>query len=170
NLNAIEEAQGYAQLIEQFHLTQDEAGKKVGKSRAVVANALRLLKLPTEVQGAVREGRISVGHAKVILGLASADLQRRAAERVLKQGLNVRQTEELVTRLQTRSTPGAPAKGGQPTVTGDAQIADLEARLQERLGTKVSLRYAQGKGTLEIRFFNDADLERVLQIIGVQSD
>src|SRR5579883_3477909 len=100
NLNPIEEAQGYAQLIGQFELKQEEVASRVGKSRAVVANALRLLKLAPDLQAAVRDGRLSVGHAKVILGLESDKLQKTAAERVMKDGLNVRQTEVLITRLQ----------------------------------------------------------------------
>ena len=103
NLNPIEEAHGYAQLTEQFQLKQEEVATKVGKSRAAVANALRLLKLPPSLQASIREGRLSVGHAKVILGLASEQHQRLAAERILKEGLNVRQTEALVARLQARS-------------------------------------------------------------------
>src|SRR5450432_4212381 len=102
NLNAIEEAHGYAQLAEQFQLTQEEIALKVGKSRAVVANATRLLRLPDAVQKFVREGRLSVGHAKVILGLADEKSQRLAAERVIKEGLNVRQTEGLIAKLQKR--------------------------------------------------------------------
>src|SRR5664280_2047063 len=91
NLNAIEEAHGYEQLAGQFQLTQEEIAVKVGKSRAVVANAVRLLKLPQVIQNSVREGRLSVGNAKVILGLADEKNQKLAAERVIKQGLNVRQ-------------------------------------------------------------------------------
>ena len=102
NLNALEEAQGYAQLAEQFQLTQEEIALKVGKSRAAVANATRLLKLPAAVQKFVREGRLSVGHAKVILGLSDEKNQNLAAERVIKDGLNVRQTEGLVAKLQSR--------------------------------------------------------------------
>src|SRR5437588_9516652 len=102
NLNPIEEAQGYAQLIEQFQLKQEEVALKVGKSRAVVANALRLLKLAPAIQTYVRDGRLSVGHAKVILGLISEKQQELAAERILKEGLNVRQTEALVAKLQAR--------------------------------------------------------------------
>ena len=93
NLNPIEEAGGYAQLIGQFDLTQEQAAAKVGKSRVVIANALRLLKLAPELQAFLREGRLSVGHAKVILGLPSPEEQRLAADRVLKKSLNVRQTE-----------------------------------------------------------------------------
>ncbi len=171
NLNPIEEAQGYAQLIEQFQLTQELAAVKVGKSRAVVANALRLLKLAPELQGYLRHGQLSVGHAKVILGLPGAAEQRLAAERVLKDGLNVRQTEDLVARLQQSSTQ-APAKSaaGRPAAPRDVHVASLETKLQERFGTKVALRYRKGKGAVEIRFFNDDDLDRILQIAGVKMD
>jgi len=104
NLNAIEEAQGYAQLVEQFQLKQEEVASKVGKSRAAVANSLRLLKLAPEIQSYLRDGRISVGHAKVILGLANERQQKHAADRILRDGLNVRQTETLVSHLQARAT------------------------------------------------------------------
>ncbi len=167
NLNAIEEAQGYAQLVSQFQLTQEEAATKVGKSRAVVANALRLLKLPQVVQNYLREGRLSVGHAKVILGLTVEREQQLAAERVIKEGLNVRQTEGLIARMHTRGTkPGAKA-GLIVPLPADAHVADLENRLRERLGTKVQLRYLKGKGTVEISFFSDQELERILQVMGV---
>jgi ParB family transcriptional regulator, chromosome partitioning protein len=170
NLNPIEEAQGYAQLVEQFQLTQEEAARKVGKSRAVVANALRLLKLPAEVQGWLREGRLSVGHGKVLLGLVNEKHLKLAAQRILRDGLNVRQTEALVSHLHARE--GAPGTKAGPLAppTRDTHVASLENRLRERLGTKVHLRYAQGKGALEIAFFSDAELERLLQILGVSAD
>ncbi len=166
NLNPIEEAQGYSQLVEQFALKQEEVALKVGKSRAVVANALRLLRLPPSIQAYLREGRLSVGHAKVILGLASDKQQTQAAERILKDGLNVRQTEALVAHLQARAAAGAKTHPAAP-LPRDAHVASLENQLRERLGTKVQLRYAQGKGAIEIAFFSDADLERVLQMLGV---
>jgi ParB family transcriptional regulator, chromosome partitioning protein len=167
NLNAIEEAQGYAQLVEAFQLKQEEVATKVGKSRAVVANALRLLKLPTTIQASIREGRLSVGHAKVILGLATEAHQKLAAERILKEGLNVRQTERLVAHLQARES-GTVTK--PLPLTQDAHVASLENKLRERLGTKIHLRYAQGKGALEITFFSDAELERILQVLGISPD
>ena len=170
NLNPIEEAHGYAQLIEQFQLKQEEVATKVGKSRAVVANALRLLKLPSSLQGSIRAGRLSVGHAKVILGLASERNQRAAAERILKEGLNVRQTEALVARLQSREAGAVTKPGAIIPLTRDAHVASLENQLRERLGTKVHLRYAQGKGALEITFFSDAELERILQVLGISPD
>jgi len=167
NLNPIEEAHGYAQLIEQFQLKQEEVATKVGKSRAVVANALRLLKLPSPIQVSLRDGRLSVGHAKVILGLAGEAQQKLAADRILREGLNVRQTEALVARLQARETGtvGQPIPPLPPP--RDAHVASLENQLRERLGTKVHLRYAKGRGALEIAFFSDAELERILQVLGV---
>ncbi len=168
NLNPIEEAQGYAQLIDQFQLKQEEVASKVGKGRVVVANALRLLKLAPEIQAFVRDGRLSVGHAKVILGLNRAEEQRLAADRVIKQSLNVRQTEDLVARLQNRGATSAGAKSSALPLVTDAHAADLRRRLQERLGTRVDLRYRQGKGALQIHFYNDDDLERVLEMIGLK--
>ncbi|MSU59450.1 MAG: ParB/RepB/Spo0J family partition protein [Pedosphaera sp.] len=169
NLNPIEEAQGYAQLVAQFQLTQEEVAVKVGKSRAVVANALRLLKLSPAIQTFLREGRLSVGHAKVILGLTAEPNQKLAAERVIKDGLNVRQTEGLVAKLQHR-VPRGPGKTGIAPPQTDAHVADLENRIRERVGTKVHLRYAAGKGSVEISFYSDDELERVLQILGVNAE
>jgi ParB family transcriptional regulator, chromosome partitioning protein len=168
NLNPLEEAQGYSELIETFQLRQEDVALKVGKSRTVVANALRLLRLPPEVQTFLRDGRISVGHAKVILGLPGPSEQKLAAERVIRQSLNVRQTEELVTSwpqmaqngVASRTTTGVP-------VMRDVHVANLETRLRERLGTKVQLRYRQGKGALDIRFFSDDELDRILEIMGI---
>ena len=168
NLNPIEEAHGYAQLVEQFQLTQEDVAVKVGKSRAVVTNALRLLKLTIGIQEAIRDGLISVGHAKVILGLVNEKQQKLAADRVMKEGLNVRQTEALVARLQARGTT-KPAGATTPLVH-DANVVEVENRLRERFGTKVRLKYTQGKGSVEISFFNDEDLERILAIVGVKAD
>jgi len=168
NLNALEEAQGYAQLAEQFQLTQEEISAKVGKSRAVVANAMRLLKLPEQIQKYVRDERLSVGHAKVILGITDEKNQKVAAERVIKEGLNVRQTEGLVAKLLKRGSKKiAPQPETISVPAGDPHVADLEAKLREVFATKVQLKYAEGKGSLEISFFSDAELERILQILGV---
>ncbi|MGD0743630.1 MAG: ParB/RepB/Spo0J family partition protein [Verrucomicrobiota bacterium] len=171
NLNAIEEAHGYAQLAEQFQLTQEDIAAKVGKGRVAVANALRLLKLPATLQNFIRDGRLSVGHAKVILGLASERDQQIIAERVIKQGLNVRQTEGLVAKLQKRGSRRAPPRPELvAAAAGDPHIADLEARLREVFATKVQLHYEQGKGSVEISFFSDEELERILQVLGVKPE
>ena len=171
NLNAVEEAHGYGQLAEQFHLTQEDIAAKVGKSRAAVGNALRLLKLPAVVQKYLRDGRLTVGHAKVILGLADEKQQQLAAERVIKEGLNVRQTEGLVPRLQTRGSRKTATK--LETIAapaGDPHVADLEAKLREVFASKVQLHYVQGKGSVEILFFSEEELERILQILGVRAE
>ena len=140
----------------------------------MVANALRLLRLPQTVQDYIRDGRLSVGHAKVILGLTNEKDQKLVAERVIKEGLNVRQTEGVLARLHKRGPRGTANKeagAGVLTVpVTDPHVADLEDRLREVFATKVQLRYAEGKGTVEISFFSDAELERILQILGVAMD
>lgn len=168
NLNPIEEAHGYHQLIEQFQLKQEEVATKVGKSRAVVANSLRLLRLVPAIQDSIRDGLLSVGHAKVILGLENEKQQQVAAARILKEGLNVRQTETLVARLQSGAT--SKKSGASGPLVHDANVTDLENKLRERLGTKVRLKYHQGKGSLDISFFSDDDLNRILEILGVKVD
>jgi ParB family transcriptional regulator, chromosome partitioning protein len=170
NLNPIEEAQGYAQLVEQFQLTQEDVATKVGKSRAVVANALRLLRLAPDIQAYLRDGRLAVGHAKVILGLTNEKHQKQAAERVLREGLNVRQTEGLISHLQAREAAAGDKPGPVSVRPKDPHLANVETRLRERLGTKIHLRYSQGKGALEITFFSDAEFERILQILGIAPD
>jgi ParB family chromosome partitioning protein len=132
-----------------------------------VANSLRLLKLPNRVQTALGDGRITVGHAKVLLGLTDSSALERAAERVLAAGLSVRQTEELVTKV---SREAGSTRGAKRVANQDPHVNDLEQRLRERFGAKVSLRYRQGKGALEIRFFSDGELERLLGILGVSVD
>jgi ParB family chromosome partitioning protein len=171
NLNPLEEALGYSQLLEQFQLRQEDVATKVGKSRVAVANALRLLKLTPEVQAYVRDGRLSVGHAKVILALPLAEQHKLVAERILKNSLSVRQTEELVTHLQSQpAAPSSKPSSNLVITNRDAHVVSLENKVRERFGTKVALRYRGGKGALEIKFFNDADLERILGVIGVKVD
>jgi ParB family chromosome partitioning protein len=167
NLNPVEEAQGYSQLISQFGLTQEEVSAKVGKNRATVANALRLLRLPPQVQDWLRDQKLTAGHAKALLGLSTEPEQQSAAARVLREGLNVRQTEALVVKLQARTVGGS-----RIVVTGssrDPHVTTLEDKLRQRLGTKVCLRYNAGKGAVEIAFFSDAELERVLDVLGVDA-
>ena len=169
NLDSIEEARGYAQLMDQFDLTQEEIAAKVGKNRATVANALRLIKLPTEVQTYVRDGLLSSGHAKAILGLKNARDQVAAAKRAIKKELSVRQTEELVAALG-QAVPGKVRRGPAAKGAANTHILDLEGKLRDRLGTKVALRYRKGKGSVDIKFFNDEDLQRILEALGIEAD
>jgi ParB family chromosome partitioning protein len=170
NLNPMEEANGYSQLIQQFKLTQEEVSQKVGKSRASVANGLRLLRLPSGVQTQVRENRVSVGHAKVILGLHTEQQQTAAAEQIIREGLNVRQTEELVARLLAPPPPPEAKPATKAVPLRDANVTSLEEQLREKFGTKVRLKYSNGKGALEISFFSDDELQRVLDLCGIQND
>ncbi|MEI8315798.1 MAG: ParB/RepB/Spo0J family partition protein, partial [Verrucomicrobiota bacterium] len=152
NLNPVEEARAYEQLATAFKLTQEQIAEKVGRSRAAVANALRLLALPAEVLAWVGNGQLSVGHAKVILGLSISEEQQLVAERVLKRGLTVRDTEQLVEQLKRTVTPGT------RTVTGAIKTADIlaiEERLQQRLGTAVSVRHGKKKGKIEIAYYSN---------------
>ena len=170
NLDPIEEAKGYAQLMDQFDLTQEEIATKVGKNRATVANTLRLIKLPAEVQAYVRDGLFSSGHAKAILGLKNAKDQIAAAKRVIKKELSVRQAEELVAALGQAAPDKTKRGSAAKRSSTDAHILDLESKLQEKLGTKVSLRYRKGKGSVDIKFFNNEDLQRILDAFGIRTD
>lgn len=174
NLNPIEEALGYTELVQQFDMTQEMVAEKVGKSRASVANALRLLKLAPEIQNHLRNNRLSVGHAKVILGVNEHEQQVLVCERVLRDSLTVRQAEKLIRELtnasNTTKNEDTGEEGGTSTYVRDANIIDLEGKLQERFASKVLLRYRKGKGAVEVRFFNDEDLERILQILGIETD
>ena len=167
DLNPVEEAQGYALLMEAFDLTQEATAQRVGKSRAAVANAVRLLNLPESLQTHLRQGRLSVGHAKVILGLEGAQQQTLVANRVIKESLSVRETEELIDKLQGGST-GKTSTQRNPQTRG-VHVTSLENRLKEKLGTKVSLTYREGKGALTIKYFSDDDLERILKILDVET-
>lgn len=167
DLNPIEEARGFALLIEAFQLTQEDAAQRIGKSRATVANALRLLSLSEEIQDHLRQGRLSVGHAKVILGLDDAARQTRVAKRVIQHSFSVRETEDLVARLQAGPAPKGKTKT-RPSEAREVHVTALENSLTETLGTKVSLRYRGGKGSLNIKFFSDDDLERILKLLGVE--
>jgi len=163
NLNAIEEAQGYAQLTEQFQLKQEEVATKVGKSRAAVAMRYAFLKLPL-LQASIREGRLRgprQGHTALSVSRTSAS----ASERIFKEGLNVRQTEALVARLQAVKA-AASSNLSRRTTNRDAHVASLENQLRERLGTKVHLRYARAKRSGN-HVFSDAELERILHILGI---
>jgi ParB family chromosome partitioning protein len=161
DLNPIEEAQGYQRLIEEFGFTQTQAAKAVGKKRSTIANALRLLSLDETERQMVRDGLLSVGHAKVLLGVANKKKRTELAKRVVAEGLSVRQLEELVNSersVSRRSRRGAKAKS--------PELVQLEEELQRRLGTRVSVTYRKGAGRISIEYYSDEELERLLELIG----
>ncbi len=172
NLNPIEEARGYDELAARFSLNQEEIAAKVGKSRAAVANSLRLLKLPDDIQERVRSGAISSGHAKVILGLPLEEDQQIAADQTIRLGWSVRALEDWVAhRLYLRQTADSNvAPQPKPAVAPDAHVLDLQNRLQQRFGSKVQIRYRKGKGAITVHFFTDDDLDRILDIFSVKLD
>jgi len=166
DLNPIEEAQGYARLAEEFGMKQEEIAQKVGRSRAAVANAIRLLDLDPQIQTWVEKDLLSVGHAKVLLGVKAAEEQLKLAETVLRRNSSVRQTERLVARhlggwKKRRQTTQIPVTS--------ATIADLQDRLRQHLGTNVAIHHGPKRGRIEIEYYGDDDLERILSIVGLNS-
>ena len=167
DLNPIEEARGISNLMENFHLTQDAVSQRLGKPRSSVANSLRLLKLPDEVQGYISKGLISLGHAKIISGIDDPVQQTILARRVIENGLNVRNTEETLKRMKNdsaRRTPGSHASYAAQT----AVIKDIQNRISTRLNAGVEIKHTPKHGKIVIEYFGNDDLQRILEIIGVK--
>ncbi|MDF3057896.1 MAG: chromosome partitioning protein ParB [Rariglobus sp.] len=170
-LNPLEEAYGYASLIRDFDLTQEAVSERVGKGRATVANALRLLSLDAELQGYIAKGILSVGHAKVLLGIEDAAQRAVIARRVLEEGLSVRATEKLVQAKKA----GAPAPSTQSagnrklTVTDAAAVAGIEKKLTSHLGARVALQHTPKKGKIVIAYAGNDDLQRILEKLGIEA-
>jgi ParB family transcriptional regulator, chromosome partitioning protein len=165
DLNPIEEAQGYARLAGEFGMHQEEIAQKVGRSRAAVANALRLLDLHEQVQTWVTQNLISVGHAKVLLALKSPDEQLAVAETVLRRTATVRATERLVARQLGNAKPRR-RRTSIVSVNASA-VENLQSRLQEYLGTRVILHHGEKQGRIEIEYYGPDDLQRIVQVIGL---
>jgi len=166
DLNALEEARAYQTLVQEFGLSQEEIAHRVGKKRSSVANSLRLLKLPPEIQRDIAEGALTAGHGRAVLSVADSTKQRLLRELILKRNLSVRQAELLANRLSK-----AKAAGGRRKTEADPQLQSLAERLTERLGTKVAIR-ARGKkrGRIEIHYYGLDDLDRILeQLLGAGS-
>ncbi len=167
NLNPIDEALGYASLIRDFDLTQEAAAERVGKGRATVANAMRLLALDSEVQGYLSRRLLSTGHAKVLLGLDDDEHRRLLARRIIESGMSVRQSEEEVAKLkkQPGSTSGKNAKSANSAE--ETALRDLEKRISEHLNARASLKHGAKKGKLTIEYLGNDDLDRILEKLGL---
>ena len=165
DLDPIEVAEGCRQLIDKYGLTQESAAKRLGKSRSAVTNSLRLLALPEEVRHMVSAGKLSFGHAKVLLGLPNEDLMRQAAEEVLAQNLNVRQTEALCKKLT--KPPKMPTGVKQDNFTRPKRAIEVEAALKEVTGSEVHVDYKDGKGSLKIDFYSDEMLQKFVSLLGM---
>lgn len=157
DLNPLEEAHAYERLMREFDLTQEEVASRMGKSRATIANVLRLLKLPTPVQTWVREGRITAGHAKALLGLSDPEGMIECARRIVQSGISVRQAEALVARrlLEKDSPTEEPVE--------DPNVSDAIRRLESSIGTKVSIQASGDRGKIELHFFSKSEMHRLYE-------
>jgi ParB family transcriptional regulator, chromosome partitioning protein len=172
-LNPIEEAYGYASLIRDFDLTQEAASERVGKGRASVANSLRLLSLDGELQGYLAKNLLSVGHAKVLLGVEEPAQRAVLARRVIEDGLSVRATEKLVQSYKAYPA-GAPAKAASPTgrtvpPMEAAAIAGIQKKLTSHLGARVAVNHTPKRGKIVIEYAGNDDLQRILEKLGVEA-
>ncbi len=163
DLNPVEEAEGFKTLMAEFGLTQEEAAERLGKSRSTLANSLRLLALSDTALSLLRDGRIERGHAKVLLGISDKEKQAEAAEICAEKGLNVRQTEELVRRMNKSLL--APPETASKEFEVD-YVAALERDLTKALGRKVRLISGKKKGKIELEYYGNDDLERLIAVLG----
>jgi ParB family chromosome partitioning protein len=162
DLNPIEEAAAYSRLADEFALTQEMIAKKVGKSRTAVANTLRLLKLSRNVKENLISGKISMGHARALLGLDNPQQIEVLRQEILKQDLTVRQIESRVANLKKLSSTKPVSLGSKKNIF----IKDLEKQLQSRLGTKVDITPTKKGGKLIVTYYSDDDLDRIQELIG----
>jgi ParB family transcriptional regulator, chromosome partitioning protein len=168
DLNPIEAAQGYARLASEFRMRQEDIALKVGRSRAAVANAMRLLDLHPQVQIWLAQDLLSVGHAKVLLALKAPEEQLLAAETVLRRNATVRSTERLVARqLGIGRSRRKSRRVGAEQAVSSAAIEDLRNRLQERLATRVTIHHGDKRGRIEIEYYGNDDLQRIATALGL---
>jgi len=160
-LNAIEEAQAFQRLIEEFSLTHEEVAVSVGKERSTISNIMRLLKLPQGIQDTVAAGQLSMGHARALLSIEDAKLQHRLFERTLKKGISVRELENLTRSAQ----PAGMRREKKRARQEDPDLLNLQEELQQILGTKVRIVTQKKRGRVIIDYYSLDDLERILQII-----
>jgi ParB family transcriptional regulator, chromosome partitioning protein len=160
DLNPMEEAQAYERLITDFGLTQEEVARRVGKNRATIANMLRLLRLPPEVQQWLRENRLTTGHAKALLSLSDLDAILDSAKKIIQGNYSVRQAETLVARYANNSLKDDPA-GGRGAV--DPNVKAAIHALEQALGTKVTVQESGGKGKIELHFFSFEEMNRLYE-------
>ncbi|MEY4667894.1 MAG: hypothetical protein RL518_593 [Pseudomonadota bacterium] len=167
NLNPLEEARGYQRLMDEFNLNAQEVAARVGKDRATVANLVRILKLPPAVQDYLREGIITVGHAKAILTVKEPAAQTSLAKKVIDESLSVRALEAIVSREVILEDPKKPRVGKR---IASSQFPEIEERLRNVLGTKVTIRRSKKGGAVELHFFSDSELDRLIDILSTSKE
>ena len=163
DLNPVEEALGYKSLIEEYNMTQEEVSRKIGKSRSAVANTIRLLALEDKFLDYLKYGEISGGHARALLSLNDKKSREELVERIISEDLNVRQTENLV-RIMLRHKD-KPKK--ETNTQYDIEMTALGEKLSSKLGTKVSFKKGARKSKIEIEYYNDSDLDRIIQLLNI---
>ncbi|MBU0985848.1 MAG: ParB/RepB/Spo0J family partition protein [Proteobacteria bacterium] len=161
DLNPLEEAEAYYQLITTFNLTQDQAAERVGKSRSAIANFLRLRQLPEPIKASVADGTLSMGHARALLGAETSAQQHAGWRAVVAKGLSVRETERLIKRLKTEKKKTEKSAGNSEQI----YYLNLAEELSRCFGTQVKIKRHGRKGTVEIKFYSDDDLDRVLSLL-----
>jgi ParB family chromosome partitioning protein len=157
DLNSIEEALAYKSLIEEHDLTQEEISNKIGKSRSAIANTMRLLNLPEEIKNMVVHGKISAGHARALLAVDDKKKQLEIANKIIEQQLNVRDIEKLVMQKDVKEEIKEKKK--------DVEIVELEERLKMTFATKVNIIHKKNKGKIEIEYYSNDDLDRILELL-----
>ncbi len=165
NLNPIEEAEGYTQLIEQFEMTQDDVAKQVGKSRSTVTNAIRLMKLPDEILEMVKDARLSAGHARALLRIQDPQIQLEAAKRAADGKLSVRALEKIA----ADEAKAKESKSEKPSYR-DSFYQEMQLSLENHLGRKVQVSYGKNKGTITLEFYDKDDLTALAQRIAGEDD
>ena len=170
DLNPIEEANAFARLAREFNLRQEDIAQKVGKSRAAVANSMRLLDLHGEVQSWLTQDRISVGHAKVLLSLKSPEEQRLIAEQIIRQSLTVRAAERVVAQHFTQNGATKPTRSQTSGPTLAPALQHLQNRLQTRFATHITVHHGEKRGHLEIEYYGNDDLQRILGLLGLHPE
>jgi len=166
DLNPIEEAEAYRLIMERGNLNQAEVAIKVGKQRSTIANSLRLLKLPKEMKNALEDGEISAGHARALLAVENPERRQAIFDRILKDGLSVREAENLADRSgKISSGTGASGKKQRRSDRLGPELLDIREQLIEKFGTKVSIKGNESHGKIEIAYFSMEDLERILEVI-----
>ena len=156
NLNPIEEAQAYKSIMKEYELKQDELAKAVGKSRAYISNTLRLLKLDKSIIEYIYEGKLSAGHGKALLSIEDKEEQKKMASRIIEGGLNVRDTEKKTSKKKQKN---------KPTKIKDLYITEIEEQLMTSLGTKVQLVARKKAGKIEIEYYSNDDLDRIIDLL-----
>lgn len=161
DLNPIEEALGYKTLLEEFNLTQELISKRIGKSRSAIANSMRLLSLEEQIQKLLVSGEISSGHARAILSVDDNELRLALSKRIIEDNLNVRQAESLAKQLQKKK----PVKKTAKNSAYEIELESIQNTLSSNLGTKVKISHTDKKGKIEIEYYGNDDLERILKLI-----